>query len=537
MRNALVSLALASLSLSIATPGLTAVDPQVKKLRIVVFGGHPDDPESGAGGLIAVLAQQGHEVILAYGTVFRGGRQFFDRPEAEVRREEATAACKVLGATPKFFPFAHETLQADAATVRTVTAWLDDVKPDIVVTHWPLDTHPNHHVVSSLVWQRYQRKGGWNLYFFEVMTDQQTLGFQPDLYLDLEPVRDLKRRALLEHKSQSPEAIWTAHERMHRNRGAECGVIHAEAYRLLEAKPGCALLPVTFLHRKGTNSSANSSRRDNAPTISSVRRDGDGFLSHSVSSAFQGGTTEIRVLPPDRMDPTARYPVIYVLPVEARRERSYGDGLLEVRKQDLHNQLKAIFVAPTFSHRPWYADHPSDPEIRQESYLLRTVVPFVDSHYPTQAAPGGRLLLGFSKSGWGAFSLLLRHPDQFGKAVAWDAPFMQGRPDKYGMGAIFGTQENFERYRLTNLVEQNALDLRDRTRLFVLGYGNFRDEHERFHALLKSRGIPHVYVDGPQRPHRWDSGWVPEAARALLEDGETKVAAPIRGNPAVPSQR
>jgi N-acetylglucosamine malate deacetylase 1 len=222
----------------------------IKKLKIVVFGGHPDDPESGAGGLIATLTQQGHEVILAYGTVFRGDRRFFGRPEAEVRRAEATAACKVLGANPKFFPFAHEKLTADLATSRVVSAWFDDVKPDIVVTHWPLDTHPNHHSVSSLVWQCYARKGGWNLYFFEVMTDQQSIAFKPELYLDINPVRDIKRHSLEEHKSQDPAEIWTVHDRMHRRRGAECGTQFAEAYSLVEAKQGCPLLPVRFRAKK-----------------------------------------------------------------------------------------------------------------------------------------------------------------------------------------------------------------------------------------------------------------------------------------------
>ena len=118
-----------------------------------MFGGHSDDPESGAGGLIATLTRLGHEVICAYGTTFRSDRRFFGKPEGEVRRSEATAACKVLGATPKFFPYAHEKLIGDAATLKEVSAWLDEVKPDIVVTHWPLDTHPNHHTVSSLVWQ------------------------------------------------------------------------------------------------------------------------------------------------------------------------------------------------------------------------------------------------------------------------------------------------------------------------------------------------------------------------------------------------
>ncbi len=51
-----------------------------------------------------------------------------------------------------------------------------------------------------------------NLYFFEVMTDQQTIAFRPELYLDIAPVRDVKKRSLDRHKSQDPEEIWQAHE-------------------------------------------------------------------------------------------------------------------------------------------------------------------------------------------------------------------------------------------------------------------------------------------------------------------------------------
>ena len=91
-------------------------------------------------------------------------------------------------------------------------------------------------------------------------------------------------------------------------------------------------------------------------------------------------------------------------------------------------------MAPTFSHLPWYADHPTDPDIRQESYLLEVVIPFIEANYPARADRRGRLLLGFSKSGWGAYSLLLRHPDVFGKAAAWDAPLMMSEPGKYGSG-------------------------------------------------------------------------------------------------------
>jgi N-acetylglucosamine malate deacetylase 1 len=227
-----------------AAEGNTAPAHHVK---VVVFGGHPDDPESGCGGLIALLTHAGHEVICAYGTCFRGDRKINGEPEAVVRRREAVAACKQLGATPKFFDYAHEKLFADAPTLETVRAWLDEVKPGIVVVHWPLDMHPNHHVVSSLVWQCYKRSGGWNLYFFEVETDQQSISFRPELYLDIGSVRDLKKQALECHVSQHIEDVWKLHDAMQRRRGDECGVRYAEAYWLVEPKKDAPLLPVTFL--------------------------------------------------------------------------------------------------------------------------------------------------------------------------------------------------------------------------------------------------------------------------------------------------
>jgi enterochelin esterase-like enzyme len=253
-------------------------------------------------------------------------------------------------------------------------------------------------------------------------------------------------------------------------------------------------------------------------TVSEARADDRGFLVHTVRSPYQPGTTEIRVLLPPRMKSGARYPVVYLLPVEPGNQDRYGDGLREIQEQRLAERFPAIFVAPTFAQLPWYADHPTDREVRQESHFLAAVVPFVDEHYPARPGKGGRLLLGFSKSGWGAFSLLLRHPDRFGKAAAWDAPLMEQRPERFGMRPIFGTQENFEQYRLTTLFERRGAALGDSERLIVLGYGNFRAQHEQAHALLVERCIPHVYRDGPRREHHWGSGWVAEALELLLPD-------------------
>ena len=259
---------------------------------------------------------------------------------------------------------------------------------------------------------------------------------------------------------------------------------------------------------------------ESSTSVSAAAKDNRGFLVHTVKSPFQAGKTHIRVLLPEQLEPNEKLPVIYVLPVEAADENRYGDGLLEIKRNELHNKHRAIFVAPTFSHLPWYADHPTDPEIRQETYLLDVVVPLIDRTYPVVSAVKGRYLLGFSKSGWGAWSLLLRHPEMFDKAAAWDAPLMMERIGLYGNPAIFSTQANFDRHRIDSLLRDRADELQGKPRLVLTGYGNFREHHQRAHQLLLGLKISHDYRDGPKRPHDWHSGWVAEAVELLLSQSQ-----------------
>ncbi len=259
-------------------------------------------------------------------------------------------------------------------------------------------------------------------------------------------------------------------------------------------------------------------RADQSVTVSEATQDDSGFLVHEVRSPYQAGTTQVRVLRPDKVEKGKKYPAVYVLPVEAGTESRYGDGLKELQKLDRHNKLNAVFVAPTFSQLPWYADHPTEAEVRQESHFLKVVVPFIDKTYPVRAEANGRLLLGFSKSGWGAWSLLLRRPEVFGRAAAWDAPLMMDRPGRYGSCDVFGTEDNFEGYRVSKLLGDRADVLQKGRRLILLGYGNFRAEHEKAHALMGELKVAHEYRDGPARRHDWHSGWVEEAAELLLSD-------------------
>src|SRR4026209_2746715 len=75
-----------------------------KKLSVVCVGAHPDDPESGCGGVLARYASSGHAVTVVYLT--RGERGIPGKSldeAARIRTAECKAACKIIGAEAVFF--------------------------------------------------------------------------------------------------------------------------------------------------------------------------------------------------------------------------------------------------------------------------------------------------------------------------------------------------------------------------------------------------------------------------------------------------
>ncbi len=238
--------------------------------------------------------------------------------------------------------------------------------------------------------------------------------------------------------------------------------------------------------------------------------------SHSIDSDRQTAPTVVRVLKPARQPDKQGWPVVYVLPVEAGKGRRFGDPLDEVRRRGLDLRHDVIWAFPTFADLPWYADHPTDRAKQQEAYFLRDVVATVEANYRTVPGRKGRYLVGFSKSGWGAWSLLLRHPQTFERAAAWDAPMMMDSPGKYGSGPIFATKENFAKYQITELLQSPTSRSLGEERLILVGKGIFSEQHDRLHAWMDERQLQHTFEAGVQRKHHWDSGWLPLTVSRLL---------------------
>ena len=261
-------------------------------------------------------------------------------------------------------------------------------------------------------------------------------------------------------------------------------------------------------------------RAGTVPTANVASAQG-GLVTHTIASPFQRTATRLRVLLPDSYDPSRTYRTVYVLPVEPGNAAAYGDGLNTVRQANLQNLYDTVFVAPSFTDMPWYADHATNVRMRQESHLIQTVIPFVEARYAVDRTAAGRMLLGFSKSGYGAVSLLLRHPDLFGRASAWDSPLAMANPATgYGYLGILGSRANFAaNYQITTLLQRQAAAFvggPPRIMLGGWGYQFTRQDHATVSRLMTQLQIPHLYDVGRQRSHVWNSGWLPGAVGQLL---------------------
>jgi len=214
------------------------------KKKIVCVGGHPDDPESGCGGTLAKLAIAGHEVTIIYLTTGEAGIEGVGRDEAaRTRKQEAINACKILNVKPVFAGQIDGDTVVSNDSLKHLRELISEEKPDIVFTHWPIDSHKDHQCASLLTiqtWVRSQTK--FTLYFFEVCAGEQTMGFHPTDFVDITDTQETKRKAVYCHTSQDPPGIYACgHASMEDFRGRELGVKAAEGFVRMTGK-GMGLL-------------------------------------------------------------------------------------------------------------------------------------------------------------------------------------------------------------------------------------------------------------------------------------------------------
>lgn len=214
-------------------PATAALHENPVQANVVCVGGHPDDPESGCGGTLALLASRGHNVTIIYLTTGEAGIEGKSHAEsAAIRKQESLKACKILDAKPVFAGQIDGDTIVNNEWIGKISQLIEKENPSIVFTHWPIDSHKDHQAASLLTIQAWLRSGKkYELYFFEVEYGIQTTTFNPSVHVDITSTQEQKRKSVYCHISQDPAGIYSAgHEEMEKFRGMAIGVKAAEAF-------------------------------------------------------------------------------------------------------------------------------------------------------------------------------------------------------------------------------------------------------------------------------------------------------------------
>jgi len=221
--------------------------------RILAVVAHPDDAELLCAGTLARARVEGAGIgvcVLCRGD--KGQPSTTIANLASVRRAEMHESARLLGATLFCGGYPDGALTDGFAQRRRLTELFRRFAPTLVLAHAPQDYHPDHRAASALA-----EAASWFCASRGQRTRSQPLaappalwwldcingsGFEPHFYIDITAHIDLKQRLLACHRSQLQRAgdrdfapLAELMQRQMTTRGAESGVMAAEAFRLHHA--------------------------------------------------------------------------------------------------------------------------------------------------------------------------------------------------------------------------------------------------------------------------------------------------------------
>lgn len=206
-------------------------------MKILFLYAHADDECLGAGGTIARLAGRGHELQLL--TVSDG--LLAKRGEGGDNRGDYAAACRLLGLEDfQMLGFPDQAFDT-VGMADLVNAIAAAAKPfDLVVTHDAGDLNKDHRVVAEAAKVIGRPRGQQvGILTSEIPCAASWNGnaFQPNFFVDISESLSKKKAAFQCYGAEvraasdpfSPEGL----EALAKFRGLECGLPHAEAFKVI----------------------------------------------------------------------------------------------------------------------------------------------------------------------------------------------------------------------------------------------------------------------------------------------------------------
>lgn len=248
------------------------------------------------------------------------------------------------------------------------------------------------------------------------------------------------------------------------------------------------------------------------------------YILYPTPSRGHGTAGSCMVYIPEEYEqnPAKRYPVVYYLHGGTGNQREARWMIARIDSAITAGKMEPlIVVSPQALPIGWYINaNTNDPKVTSgpiHDVIINDLLPYIDSHFRTVAAPSGRGIEGFSMGGRGTLMLAFMHPELFGAAssvagalVDWDE-----EPLQRSLECTFGSVDSplsrtyFDAWHPRTFACVNARKIIAdgmKIRMFVGTADRLFEENghhmtTRFHNLLDSLSIPHTFETTPGANH------------------------------------
>lgn len=236
------------------------------------------------------------------------------------------------------------------------------------------------------------------------------------------------------------------------------------------------------------------------------------------------GSNCFRVIKPSGWSSANKYKVVYMLPaltddLEANVQLSPNPWEL-ARDNGYATTHNVVIVVPYFkSSALWYGCK-DDGTVDMHSAMVNLPTQFSIDWLSASTNPMDHMLVGYSKSGWAAISLLMRNPHKFGYAACWDGPFN----NYFNQGdtvTAFGTQGQYDLYSPNLIADDYKSNYNTSRRIIVMGGNNFVSSYTNFLSTLNSNYIQFSERYNTEAKHCWAHAWAQYAFQMLMDLSKT----------------
>lgn len=196
-------------------------------------------------------------------------------------------------------------------------------------------------------------------------------------------------------------------------------------------------------------------------------------------------------------DTTRHYPVIYMLHGHGGNVNTWG-SLVPLDTVATNYETMVVTLD---GRNSWYWDSPLIADMQMESFIIRELIPYIDSNYRTIPDRDHRAFTGLSMGGHGAMWLSIRHKDLIGNAGTTSGgvdftPF----PNRWNINNTLGDYNDcFDRWQSHTVMSQlDQLQPGDLNIIMDCGTEDFFFKvNNTLDSTLTARGIEHIYLTSP----------------------------------------